>query len=329
MSAQLINRTERLATIERMLFQAISGLRVVEIADACSVDRRTIYRDLDLLNEIGVPIYQKDGRYYLNHEYYVATVRLNINELIALYVASRGLAYYVEQQNPHIISALKKMGKALPEPIATHVQYMVDTVHDNPVDRAFVTVLETVTRAWAQQRKVKFWYRGPDNASLTVREFAIYFLEPAANGSLYAVGYDYLTKRVGAVQLERVKRVQTVSSVYDVPPHLDRRKYLASAWGAMRGRVQEPIIDIVLAFAPDVAPKIREKVQRAAYGVKITSSDDCILRMQVADWREILPWIRSWGTQVEVLEPRALREVIAAEARELATVYGESGAAAL
>ena len=328
MSTQLINRTERLATIERMLFQAISGLRVVEIADACGVDRRTIYRDLGLLNEIGVPIYQKDGRYFLNHEYYVASVRLNINELIALYVASRGLAYYVEQQNPHIISALKKMGRALPEPIATHVEYMVETVRDNPVDRAFVTVLETVTRAWAQQRKVKLWYRAPDNASITVREFAIYFLEPASNGNLYAVGYDYLTQRVGAIQLERVKRVQTVSSVYDVPPHLDRRRYLASAWGAIRGRVQEPIIDIVLAFAPDVAPTIRERVKRATQGVKITDGSECIVRMQVADWQEMLPWIRSWGTKVEVLEPRALREVMAAEARELVDVYGNPGVVA-
>lgn len=328
MSTQLINRTERLATIERMLFQAASGLRVVEIADACEVDRRTIYRDLDLLNEIGVPIYQKDGRYYLNHEYYVATVRLNINELVALYVASRGLAYYVEQQNPHIISALKKMVKVLPDPIATHVHYMVETVRDNPVDRAFVTVLETITRAWAQQRKVKLWYHAPDNTSVSVREFAVYFLEPASNGSLYAVGYDYLTQRVGAIELERVKRVQAINNVYDVPPHLERRRYLASTWGTMRGRIQEPTIDVVLSFAPDIAPLIREKVQRASHGAKIIGGSDCVVQFQVADWREILPWIRSWGTQVEVLEPRALRDVIAAEARELATVYGESGVVA-
>ena len=64
MSTQLINRTERLATIEKMLFRAPSGMRVVDIAAACGVDRRTVYRDLNLLNEIGLPIYQKDGRYF-------------------------------------------------------------------------------------------------------------------------------------------------------------------------------------------------------------------------------------------------------------------------
>ncbi len=171
MSTQLINRTERLATIERLLFRNVSGMRVVDIADSCDVDRRTIYRDLALLREIGVPVYQKDGRYYLNHEQYVATVRLNIFELVALYVASRGLVFYVEQQNPHVISALKKLSKALPEPLARHVNTMVETVRATPVDRAFVSVLETMTRAWALGTQGEALVSQPDRSDGTERRF--------------------------------------------------------------------------------------------------------------------------------------------------------------
>ena len=42
MKTRLINRTERLTAIEQMLFRSEIGLRAVEIAEACGVDRRTI-----------------------------------------------------------------------------------------------------------------------------------------------------------------------------------------------------------------------------------------------------------------------------------------------
>ena len=328
MSKQLINRTERLSTIERMLFRAASGLRVVEIAEACDVDRRTVYRDLTLLKNIGLPIFQRDGRYYLNQEYYVATLRLNPHELIALYIGLRGLEYYVEHQNPHVISVLKKIANALPEPVGTHVEYMIETIRGNPVDRAFVTVLDTVTRAWAEQRKVKLWYRAGDRVSVTIRDFAIYFLEPAANGGLFAVGFDYLTNRVGSVQLQRIKRVDLLNETYDVPSYFDRKRYLTSGWGMAHGHLQEKTVDIVLAFAPEVAPEIKEKLKHTGQGMRMTADHRCVVNIQVSDLKELLPWIRSWGPKVEVLEPRALRDAMADEAAKLMVLYGNSSLAA-
>jgi len=42
----------------------------------------------------------------------------------------------------------------------------------------------------------------------------------------------------------------------------------------------------------------------------------------VAEPQEMLPWIRGWGADVEVLEPEDLRERMMGEARRLARVYG-------
>lgn len=327
MSTQLINRTERLATIEKMLVGATTGLRVVEIAKACGVDRRTIYRDLALLNEFGMPIYQKEGRYFLNQEHYVSTVRLNLNEIMALYVASRMQAYVAEQQTPHIISALKKLSRTLPEPLAHHMKYMIDLMRSEPMDRAFVSVLDTLTRAWAEQRRVKLWYRRPGSLSVSVREFAVYFIEPGAYGSLYIIGYDYFAQQAGAVRLQWVKRIQMLSSSYEIPAHLERHRYIAGAWGIMRSGIEMPPVKVVLAFAPDAAPLVREKLRQTVHAFKMTSNNRCLVSIQVSDWQELLPWIRSWGAKVEVLEPQVLRDAVAAEALKLAAVYGGSGAA--
>jgi len=326
MSTQLINRTERLATIERLLFRNLSGMRVVDIAESCGVDRRTIYRDIALLREIGVPIFQKDGRYHLNHEQYVATVRLNIYELVALYIASRGLAFYVEQQNPYVISALKKLSRTLPESLARHVNYMIESVRGTPVDRAFVSVLETLTRAWAVERKVRIWYRSPQDAAVSVLDFAVYFVEPSSNGSLYVVGHDDLTRHVTSIRLDWITRAQLLTESYNEPEHFERQPYLAGAWGLMRRSMDESPVDVALSFMPEMIPIVKERMGQTARRFTVTEDGRFVVRLQVADWRDMLPWIRSWGTKVEVLEPAAFRDAVAAEVSRLSAVYARPAA---
>ncbi len=321
MVTRLVHRSERLAEIERMLFRSTIGLRVVEIAEACGVDRRTIYRDLSLLTDIGVPIYQKDGRFYLNHEYYVAPVRLSINESVALYIAARGLSHATEQHNPHVVSALKKLSQILPDSLAAHVLFTVEAGHSNPVDRAFVTTLETLTRAWAECRQVKLWYRSADSISTRAHEFAIYFIEPNSTGILYVVGFDYVVQRVRAYQLQRIKRVQLLQSQYEIPIYFDRRRFQADTWGMMRDDAGDKTVEVVLTCSEDLAATIRERARRIPQRITVMSDNRCIVRMNVSDWREILPWVRSLGAQAEVLEPKALRDQIAAEASKIAQVY--------
>jgi CRISPR-associated endonuclease/helicase Cas3 len=45
-------------------------------------------------------------------------------------------------------------------------------------------------------------------------------------------------------------------------------------------------------------------------------------RARVAEPQEMLPWIRGWGADVEVVEPEGLRESLTGEARRLAETYG-------
>ena len=221
-----------------------------------------------------------------------------------------------------MISALKKLSKNLPDPVARHLKYIIDSMRNTPVDRAFVTVLETLTRAWADRQRVKLWYGKPGGASISVREFAVYFIEPAANGGLFAVGYDYLSQQVAAIRLQWVRRVQVLSGTYEIPARLERQRYLAGAWGIVRNSVDAQPIKVVLAFAPDVASLVTEKLAHTVHAMRITDKNRCFVSLQVSDLQEIIPWIRSWGAKVEVLEPKALRDEIAAETMKLAAVYG-------
>ncbi len=314
-----MNRAERLAMIERMLFRNSAGLRAVEIARACGVDRRTIYRDLSMLDKMGVPLAQHEGRFFINREYYSANIRLNLNEAVALFIAARALSRHAEQQNPHLISALSKLASTLPEPLASHVNYIADAVRAHPIDRNFVLVLETITRAWLERRRVKLWGSLLRSGEISVHEFSPYFVEPTASGGLYAIGFDDLSQSIRAFKIVSIKRAKLLDSGYEIPRHFDRRHYLANMWGISgdgEGQTQ-----VVLAFSTDVTPLIKERIWHSSQRIETLDDKRCTLHVQVADWHELLPWIRSWGAQVEVLEPESLRRELAAEAARVEEIY--------
>ncbi|GIL09252.1 MAG: DNA-binding protein [Chloroflexota bacterium] len=321
-----ITKHDRLTEIERLLFNNPEGLRAVEIAAVCAVDRRTIYRDLAALSDMGVPIYQRDGRFLLHQEYYMAPLRLNLDEALALFLAVRGWMHQAKQQNPHVIAALAKVSTALPEPLAAHTQSMAEMMRSRSIDRAFVSVLEAFTRAWSEQRRVRFWYKRADSSAVQVIEFATYFIETAVEGALCVVGYDYAHQRTGSFWLQQVKRVQFLPVTYEIPPRFECRRYFSSVPGTLISDSAETPVEVVVGFTAAAAPAVRAHEHTLPANCRLVSLDDgrSLLTMRVSDWRLLLPWLRSWGAQAEVLEPRALRDEIAREARRVAAVYASA-----
>ncbi len=321
MATRLLHRSERLKEIEGLLLRRVGGMRAVEIAEVCGVDRRTVYRDLSLLNELGVPVYQKDGRFFLDREHYGATVQLNLHEIVALsHIAN--MAWQVGQHSPYIVSVLTKLAEQLPVAVAAHLRNLVEVLQRQPVDRASISILETLTRAWAEQVRVKVWYRSGANGIDTIREFATYFIEPGIGGSLYLVGLDYMTQKIVPLRLQQVRRVQALKSSYRMPSHLQQVRASLSKESVPSDIPTEKTGEVVLIFSANVMPLIDQKMRRLAQKMTVLQDQRGVLSLRVADWHEILPWVRSWGIEVEVLRPKALREQVAAEAARMAAVYG-------
>ncbi|MEL6272676.1 MAG: HTH domain-containing protein, partial [Chloroflexota bacterium] len=155
-----VNRDERHSLIENILFHSPEGVRAVELAERCGVDRRTIYRDMARLRKNGLPLYQKQGRFFVSREYYHAPVQLTLNETVALFTAVRVLSQVADQHNPHVISALNKLSEGLPEPMAAHVGTVGQMLRHHSVDRLFVRVTETIIHAWGERRWVRIWTAG-------------------------------------------------------------------------------------------------------------------------------------------------------------------------
>lgn len=126
-----------------------------------------------------------------------------------------------------------------------------------------------------------------------------------------------------AVRTFKIERIRTIRLLpdqpYTIPDAFDAREMLQDAWGIWY--TEAPPVEVVLHFSRQVAPRVAETQWHHAQALTEQPDGSLIWRAPVAEWREMLPWIRGWGAEVEVLEPEALRETVKAHLQRLASNY--------
>jgi proteasome accessory factor B len=312
------SKAARLRQIEHRLYNAPRGLRAAELAEYCGVDRRTVYRDLQSLEEMGVPVWEDQSRYGIERDSYLSTIRLNLNEAVALFFAARLLAHHSDEHNPNVVSALSKLAAGLPDTtISSHMARVADVIRARPLRADYVRVLDTITRAWADRHKVAIRYRAA-SGELTERVICPYFLEVSrSEPASYVIAYDDLRAALRTFKLERVAAAEMLSDSYVIPDDFDPYAHLASAWGV----IDEVEVEVRLRFSPAAAPRVRESVWHHSQTLADTDDGGCELSMRVGGIKEVRAWVLGWGGDVEVLAPPALRDEVRDHARRMVERY--------
>ena len=322
-----LNKAERLMQIEALLLSHPDGLNQAEIARKLVVNRSTIHRYLpDLTTRFAV--YERDdGRLAIDRDHYLLNVRLTLHESMALHLAARLLATGTDKQNPHAAAALRKLGlsmEKLAPRISQHLLLSAGVMESQAQrhDPVYLEVLETLTRAWSVGRQVRLAHQMPDGRVFEYT-FEPYFIEPYVIGRTgHVIGRreaPNLPPALRTFKLERIRRITLLDTSYQIPADFDPERHLADAWGIWASE-SEPV-EVVLRFHPRVSQRLRETQWHHSETLEEEPSGHLLWRAQVAEPREMLPWVRGWGADVEVLTPDWLRRELVAEARRLAAVY--------
>jgi CRISPR-associated endonuclease/helicase Cas3 len=320
-----VNKAERLRQMETLLLAHPEGLRPAEIARRLGVHRSTVGRDLTDLTRL-IPLCEDEsGRVGINRDDYLVALRLTLHESMAVHLAARLLAGHTDKHNPHAGAALRKLGLALEglaPLVSRHLQLSAD-VMDSAAQRhdpVYLEVLEKLTRAWSDGRQVRLSHQAPDGRIYSYT-FSPYYIEPYAAGrTAHAIGWREPPGAVRTFKLERIRRIELLETPYQIPAGFDPRDLLADAWGIWTSE-EEPT-EVALRFHPRVAGRVRETRWHSSERVEAEGVDGALIwRATIAEPQEMLPWIRGWGAEVEVLEPAGLRDQLVKEARRLARLY--------
>ncbi len=321
------NKADRLMKMETLLWDHPEGLSQAEIARRLNVDRSVIHRNLNDFQRMYPTIVHEDGRISLDRSAYLIKVAFNLHEAMAVHLAARLLATRMDKHNPHAASALRKLGIALERlapRISRHVKKSADVMDqaDQRQDPNFLRTLEVLTIAWAEERVTKVWHR-KETGQVTEYLFSPYFIEPYAIGqAVHAIGYREPPGALRTLKVERIERIELTSQKYVIPEDFDSGELFKFAWGIWF--TEEEPVRVILKFSPRVAHRVGETRWHRTEQVERLSDGSLLWRALIAEPQEMMPWIRGWGADCEVIEPEYLREILREEVYKMAMIYGVS-----
>ncbi len=319
------DRLARMLAVASILYTRGSGdagVPVAEIAELTGMTSRTVYRDLRALeDELGMPIFQAGrGRFGIEKKYFLPPLRLSLPEAVVLFLASRLIARWSDDYDQAVVSAFIKLADLLPQPIARHVAATMLTVGRADRNEPFLRNFAHVAQAWADGRVVEFEYEPGGGQSRRAR-VRPYFLEPDAAGrSVYLIGFDETVEAMRTYKVERIRSSTVTADRYQIPDDFDPDRWLAHSWGIWSSDTTATA-EVRLRFEASVAHRVREAIWHRSQRLVELPDGRLELTVTVAGIVEIRPWILSWGDAVEVLEPAALRESVAAAVGAAAARY--------
>jgi len=237
---------------------------------------------------------------------------------------------YADKYDPDLAAAFEKLERGLPPPLAEHVERTLDGLSKAPRDERFSANVRLLTRAWAERRVVTIDYEparyesGAIPRRATVRPF---LLEPSLQThALYLIGFDEERGALRTFKIERIRSASLTPRTFQPPDPAATTSALRAAWDIIAD--QEPV-EIVLRFVPGVAARVREAIWHPTQTLDAEADGSLRWRATVSGTIEIRLWILSWGDEVEVIAPAALRDDVAATHRRALERYAtDAGAGA-
>ena len=283
---------------------------------------RTLRRDLDAIESAGYPLLTEriDGRTrwkLLDSIRNAPALRLSPTELMAL-TLSRRLIAPLEGTVVHasLQSALSKVSAALPPEGLMLVQQLEGTfsVGLGPHKRykRHREVVERVTHAIGDRKRIQMRYDSASRGRVTRREVDPYRLW-YASGGLYLIAYCHLRNEPRMFAVERIKSVTPTDRPYQVPLHFDFEAFVEDSLTVMRG----PRIEVELIFEKATAAWAKDRVWHPSQQLTRLPGGKMRITCTVADSRELVGWVLSFGSGVRVVRPESLRTAVKQEAEKI------------
>jgi predicted DNA-binding transcriptional regulator YafY len=267
-----------------------------------------------LADTFGVqPIYHdiRHGFYYETPSAAQLVPRLREEEVVAYFLleeASRNLTGSPVQ--PVLDSVLKKMALMLPggteltfDDLSSALSLRMERAVSMP---ASAMTINTLYRGLTTQRSVKIRYEGRQRQASTAR-----LIDPLhltrCEGQWYLIAYCHLRKDIRTFVPARMKDVKITNQKFERPKNFDPRQHFKTAFGVVAG---VDVTHVTLRFDAEAAPAIRERIWHATQILEEQDDGGVKMKLTCSQSVELLSWLLSWGDQVVVEAPAALRKKV-------------------
>jgi predicted DNA-binding transcriptional regulator YafY len=315
-------RADRLVAI-LLLLQARGQVTAAEVAEELEVSERTARRDLEALGTAGLPIFSQQGRgggWRLAGGGRIDLSGLTAGEARALFLIAGPSS---SSATPQVKAALRKLVRALPEPLRAGAEAASAAVVVDPGGwddltrpRPAPPLLDDVQRAVVEGEQVSLGYVARNRQPSTR---VVHPLGLAAKGSTWYLIAD-TEAGLRTFRVDRVTSVRPTGEPVIRPEGFE----LTEAWKLITDEIEQrrtPLRARALA-RPEAVPRCRwilgNRVRIGPAG--LDGRVEIELRGHTIE--SLAGEIAGLGGAVEVIQPQELRQRLARVGAELAATYG-------
>ncbi len=309
-------KLERLLAIIMLLLNR-KQINATELAEYFEVSQRTIYRDIDAINQAGIPIVSymgAEGGFGILENYKINTNFLDDYEINSIITALKNLNGAVD--NRKISYALEKLENLKPhknsssdsmDTIPINIDY--NNWNSNNMDK---DKLKALNKAIYEKRRICFNYinikgeltnRIVSPLSLLLKDF-----------SWYLHGYCHSKQDYRLFKVKRMLKLQVTDDIFTMAaPPLESLDYLETWYQ------DKEVINIKLKFKPEVRARVVDSFNEEQIRFCEDETAEVIFTAPEDNW--LFELILGFGSQVEVIEPPCLRLLMKQKAMDIWNLY--------
>jgi CRISPR-associated endonuclease/helicase Cas3 len=309
-----------------LMIQQNRGIKTREIANILNIGIRRLNYYLRQLKDEGKIEQQGWSLYPLEFNGpRLYRFELSPVEVVTLYLGARLLVKQHDHRNEPAERALRRLAAVLRSdaPIGKEIERVANELAQRAENPQYQSTFRTVAEGYAYRKKIKLTYKPPGKQAFETN-FETYLIEPSLVGAAtYIIGkssIDRGTREHSEYKLGRIQAAAMTDEPYDIPEKYQSFEVMRDAFSVIGGEAKE---EVELRFHPDVAERVQETKWHFHEETWLDPEKPGWLRWKtkVPNVLDMRPWIKGWGSQVEVLKPAKLREELKRDARELVELY--------
>lgn len=322
----------RIYKIIKLLELNPQGLTVQQVYDKIKndleVEKRTIYRDLEAIEQSGFPLIQVPDsepqtiKWKLENTMKVSkSLVLSPRELFALYLSKSALNPLKETPfYEDIVAVFNKIESTLGPKSLEFLAEISQTAYFEPKARWGLgvdpIVIDTVTACCNEGQRLQVDYNSVNSNSITRRTLEPHFIY-FAKGSIYLVALDLNDSKVKVFSLPRMTNAEMLDqNCKSIPVNPD--DFFQHSLGVFQ---QGQSCIIKLQFNPSVAAYVKERRFHDSQQVIVKADGNVELQLFVSINPELIQWVMGFGSAVKVLAPASLAEDIVKSAEKVIALY--------
>ncbi|MDE6372186.1 MAG: WYL domain-containing protein, partial [Clostridia bacterium] len=274
-------------------------------AEGISVELKTLYDDIDLLNECGYEIMQVRKKHNM---YYVSDRNFDTAEVRILIDAVGASSFITPEKTDRLIDKIASLaGSHKGEVIKNNIVVFDTTKRDN--EQIYYNVFN-INEAIIAKKKISFKYYkfNAKGEKIAMHGDKPYVVNPIAtmvsNDNYYLICASDKYKDVAHYRIDRMENVKIMRDEFVLPEELkdfDPRRNKKQLFSMYLGKTQSVTFEIDPDIVEVIFDKFGKNTKLSPYGDKYRFTTE----IQISD--SFFGWCMGLGTNIEIISPRDVK----------------------